>query len=200
MTKVLGLTGGIASGKTMVSDFFKSKNYPVIDADVIAHDVMRAGTPTAEKIHAVFGEDVIQADGEIDRKELGSIIFADPQKRKQLDSLVHSEVIRELERQKEQFIQEKAPLIVLDIPLLYEVGYENKVDEVMVVYVDRPTQKERLLKRNSDLSVEEAENRINAQLSLEEKAKRADVIVDNRGSREKTRQQVIDWLNARLDN
>lgn len=74
------------------------------------------------------------------------------------------------------------------------------MDEVMVVYVDRPTQKERLLKRNSDLSVEEAENRINAQLSLEEKAKRADVIVDNRGSREKTRQQVIDWLNARLNN
>lgn len=200
MTKVLGLTGGIASGKTMVSDFFKSKNFPVIDADVIAHDVMKAGTPTVEKVRAVFGEEVIQVDGEINRKKLGSIIFADSKKRKQLDSLVHGEVIRELERQKEQFIQEKAPLIVLDIPLLYEVGYEDKVDEVMVVYVDRPTQKERLLRRNPDLSVEEAENRINAQLSLEEKAERADVLVDNRGSREQTRQQVADWLVASLEN
>lgn len=200
MTKILGLTGGIASGKTMVSDFFKSKNFPVIDADVIAHDVMKAGTPTVEKIRTVFGEEVIQADGEIDRKKLGSIIFADPEKRKELDSIVHGEVIRELERQKEQLIQEKVPLIVLDIPLLYEVGYENKVDEVMVIYVDRPTQKERLLKRNPDLSAEEAENRINAQLSLEEKAKRANVLVDNRGSRENTRQQVTEWLTTSLEN
>lgn len=194
---ILGLTGGIASGKSTVSDFLKELKIPIIDADLVAREVMRAGTPTVSKIAEEFGIEVLLEDGEINREYLGDLIFTYPEKRKQLNDIVHGEIRKEILAMKEEMLKEGHPLIVLDIPLLLEADYENQVDEVMVVYVDSATQKERLLKRNPDLSEEDALNRIYSQMPLEDKAKRADVLIDNDGTIEQTLKQVENWL---LDN
>ena len=196
MTKFLGLTGGIASGKTTISNYFKTLNIPVIDADVIAHDVMKAGTPAAHKIAQVFGEDIIQKNGEIDRKRLGEIVFASTEKREQLNEIVHGTIRKEILKQKRSLAAENPQLVVLDIPLLYEANYEQEVDEVMVVYIDQETQKERLLFRNPELSEENALNRIQAQMSLDKKAKKADIVIDNTASIQESIDQVKNWLQA----
>ena len=194
MTKVLGLTGGIASGKSTVSEYFKTFEIPIIDADKGAHDVMRAGQPVVRDIAETFGEEIILPNGEIDRKKLGQIVFKDSDKRKQLDNLVRAEIRDEIERRIKVFMNEKKPLIILDIHLLFEAGYEKMVDEVMVVYIDTATQKERLMKRNTDLSNEDATNRIQSQMPLKDKAKKADVVIDNQGTIDATRKQVEKWL------
>lgn len=199
MTKVLGLTGGIASGKSTVSNYLDDLDIPIVDADRVARDVMRAGTSTVEKVAEQFGEEVLQENGEIDREYLGNLIFTYPEKRKQLNDIVHSEIRGVILAVKEKMLEKEPPLIVLDIPLLYEADYENEVDEVMVVYVDSATQKERLLKRNPDLSESEALNRIYSQKSLEDKAKLADVLVDNNGTIKQTIKQVDNWLESNFD-
>lgn len=194
MTKVLGLTGGIASGKSTVSEYFKTFEIPIIDADKVAHEVMRAGQPVVRDIAETFGAEIILPNGEIDRKKLGQIVFKDSDKRKQLDNLVRAEIRDEIERRIKVFMNEKKPLIILDIPLLFEASYEKMVDEVMVVYVDTATQKERLMKRNTDLSNEDAVNRIQSQMPLKDKAQKADVVIDNEGTIDATRKQVEKWL------
>lgn len=199
MTKVLGLTGGIASGKSTVSNYLDDLDIPIVDADRVARDVMRAGTSTVEKVAEQFGEEVLQENGEIDREYLGKLIFTYPEKRKQLNDIVHREIRGVILAVKEKMLEKEPPLIVLDIPLLYEADYENEVDEVMVVYVDSATQKERLLKRNPDLSESEALNRIYSQKSLEDKAKLADVLVDNNGTIKQTIKQVDNWLESNFD-
>lgn len=199
MTKVLGLTGGIASGKSTVSNYLDDLGIPIVDADRVARDVMRAGTSTVEKVAEQFGEEVLQENGEIDREYLGNLIFTYPEKRKQLNDIVHSEIRGVILAVKEKMLEKEPSLIVLDIPLLYEADYENEVDEVMVVYVDSATQKERLLKRNPDLSESEALNRIYSQKPLEDKAKLADVLVDNNGTIKQTIKQVDNWLESNFD-
>lgn len=194
MTTVLGLTGGIASGKSTVSNFFKDKQIPVVDADIVARDVMRAGQPVVAEIAEIFGQDYILENGEIDRAKLGKAIFTYEEKRKQLNQIVQGEIRKEIIRQQEAFLTEKHPLIVLDIPLLYEGQYETVVDTVMVVYVNPKTQHERLLKRNPELSDEDVKNRIGSQMSLEEKAQRADILIDNNGTVAETIAQVEEWL------
>ena len=194
MPTVLGLTGGIASGKSTVSNFFKDKQIPVVDADIVAREVMRAGQPVVHEIEEIFGKDYILENGEVDRPKLGKAIFTYDSKRKKLNEIVQGEIRKEIERQREGLLAEKHPLIVLDIPLLYEGAYEESVDTVMVVYVDSDTQFERLLKRNEDLSEEDARNRIASQMSLDEKAQRADILIDNNDTLEKTIQQVEEWL------
>lgn len=196
MTKILGLTGGIASGKSTVSNYLKELNIPIVDADIVARDVMRAGTPTVKKIAEQFGAEVLLENGEINRELLGQIIFTYPEKRKQLNDIVQDEIKKELLQAKKALLAAKPPLLVLDIPLLLEEGYETSVDEVMVVYVDKPTQKERLLKRNPELSEEDALNRIYSQMPLEDKAKLADVLIDNNGTIKQTCKQVETWLKT----
>ena len=194
MTKVLGLTGGIASGKSTVSEYFRTFGIPIIDADKVAHDVMRAGQPVVREIAETFGEEVIFPNGEIDREKLGQIVFKDSDKRKQLDNLVRAEIRDEIERGIKILVDENKPLIILDIPLLFEANYEKMVDEVMVVYVDTTTQKERLLNRNKDLTSEDADNRIQSQMPLKDKAEKADVVIDNNGTIDASRKQVEKWL------
>lgn len=199
MTKVLGLTGGIASGKSTVSNFFKEHQIPVIDADVVSREVMQAGEPAVKEIQRVFGDEVIQENGEIDRSKLGAIVFESPSKRVALNEIVHGEIGRRIMDQLEALKKEGHKLVVMDIPLLYEAGYEGKVDEVMVVYVDKDTQKERLLKRNPGLSENDAINRIYSQMPLEDKAKRADVLINNQGTVKQTIKQVEQWLKTALE-
>src|SRR5690625_3502809 len=155
MTKILGLTGGIASGKSTVSKYFASLNIPIIDADLVAREVMRAGSPAVKDIREEFGEEVLLENGEINREYLGELVFTDPEKRKQLNEIVQGRIRTEIADQTKALLEKNPPLIILDIPLLYEETYETEVDEVMVVYVDADVQKERLLKRNTDLTEEE---------------------------------------------
>lgn len=200
MTKIVGLTGGIASGKSTISNFFKEQGIPVIDADRIAHEVMRAGEPAVEEIRQAFGNEVIQKNGEIDRDKLGVIIFESDEKRDKLNRIVHGEIRKRIKEKRNQLIEEKHPLIILDIPLLFEAGYDNEVDEVLLVYVDRETQIERLLARDSHLTRKDAINRIQSQMPLEEKVKRADIKINNERTIEETIQQVKKWLEATKQN
>ena len=117
MTKILGLTGGIASGKSTVSNYFKALKVPLIDADQVAHDVMRAGQPVVCEIAETFGADYILENGEIDRARLGQIVFADPEKRKQLNDIVQDEIRQEIKRLTHAELAKEPDLIVLDIPL-----------------------------------------------------------------------------------
>ena len=196
MTKILGLTGGIASGKSTVSKYFASLNIPIIDADLVAREVMRAGSPAVKDIREQFGEEVLLENGEINREYLGELVFTYPEKRKQLNEIVQGRIRTEIADQTKALLEKNPPLIILDIPLLYEETYETEVDEVMVVYVDVDVQKERLLKRNTDLTEEDALNRILSQIPLAEKAKLADILIDNNGTIEQTLAQVKDWLKT----
>lgn len=195
MPTVLGLTGGIASGKSTIANVFRERNIPIVDADIVAREVMRAGQPVVTEIAETFGTDYLLRDGEINREKLGDTIFADPNDRKTLNQIVQDEIRKEIERRREALLKEGHPLIVLDIPLLYEGAYENSVDAVMVTYVDKETQYERLRKRNPELSKEDARNRIASQMPLIEKARRADILIDNNGTIEETVAQVEAWLD-----
>jgi len=188
--RIIGLTGSIASGKSTVSAMLREIGAPVIDADAIVHDLQRPGTPVLQAIAREFGPEVLRADGSLDRQALGRIVFADAGRRRALEAIVHPAVRAEIRRQMDLHRQAGSPAVVLDIPLLFESGWDRMVDEVWVVYVDAATQKARLIAR-SGLSPEEAEARIAAQMDLEEKARRADRVIDNRGTPAETRIQVV---------
>ncbi|EOO30493.1 dephospho-CoA kinase [Bacillus cereus BAG1X2-3] len=192
MTVVIGLTGGIASGKSTVSEMFRELSIPVIDADIIAREVVERGKPAYNKIVEVFGAEVLQQDGELDRPKLGSIVFYNEEKRLQLNKIVHPAVREEMNRQKEMYIKEGMQAIVLDIPLLFESKLTSLVDRILVVAVTPDTQLERLMKRNG-FSEEEATARIQSQMPLAEKVKNADEVINNDGTimGTKTQLQVI---------
>ncbi len=193
MSFVLGLTGGIASGKSTVSHYFLEKNIPVVDADLIAKEVVEPRTPGLAKIISHFGSSILTATGELDRKKLGVIIFNNEEERVELNNILHGEIERRVDQLLSDLKQEDYPLIIMDIPLLYEVDYQYKCDEVMTVFVSQKTQINRLMIRNS-LSNEQAMDRINSQMPLIDKALLSDVIIDNEGSIENTRLQVDRWL------
>ncbi|MEW8978130.1 MAG: dephospho-CoA kinase [Symbiobacterium sp.] len=188
--RIVGLTGSIASGKSTVSAILRELGAPVIDADAIVHDLQRPGTPVTEAIAREFGPAVLRPDGSLDRAALGRIVFSDPARRRALEAIVHPAVRAEIERQVEALRREGRAAVVLDIPLLFETGWDKRVDEVWVVYVDETTQRARLMGRDG-LSPAEAEARIAAQMSLEEKMRRADRVIDNRGDLARTRAQVL---------
>lgn len=193
MSFVLGLTGGIASGKSTVSHYFLEKNIPVVDADLIAKEVVEPRTPGLAKIISHFGSSILTATGELDRKKLGVIIFNNEEERVELNNILHGEIERRVDQLLSDLKQEDYPLIIMDIPLLYEVDYQYKCDEVMTVFVSQKTQINRLMIRNS-LSNEQAMDRINSQMPLIDKALLSDVIIDNEGSIGNTRLQVDRWL------
>lgn len=187
--KVLGLTGGIASGKSTVSDYLKTKNIPIIDADELAHELTTSNKQLLNEIKARFGDGVFDDDGNLQRKELGTLVFNDPAKLRQLN-IIMAPYIKAIITAKLAYWQNKGvPLVVLDAPTLYEAGYAKTVDWVMVVVVTKEQQLMRLMDRNK-LSETEATNRINAQILLSEKAKLADYVVDNNQSVALTYQQV----------
>lgn len=193
VTNVLGLTGGIASGKSTVSEYIRKLGFPVIDADEIAKEIMKTDEPTYSKVVAFFGEEIINEDRSINRQRLGDIVFNDEDKLLQLNALVQKDIFKEIMNKKTHYSNGDYSLIVMDVPLLFETGYDKYVDEVMVVYVDYATQLERLQKRDQ-LTKGEAVNRIKAQESLETKKKKADILIDNSGTIEETICQVDDWL------
>ncbi|KFM98788.1 dephospho-CoA kinase [Bacillus clarus] len=181
MTIVIGLTGGIASGKSTVSQMFCELNIPVIDADIIAREVVEQGKSAYNKIVEVFGKEVLKEDGELDRPKLGSIVFHNEEKRLQLNQIVHPAVREEMNAQKDMYLKEGMQAVVLDIPLLFESKLTNLVDRVLVVAVTPSVQLERLMKRNG-FSEEEAKARIHSQMPLGEKVTLADKVIYNDGT------------------
>ena len=194
MSLVIGLTGGIASGKSTVSTMFKEMNIPVVDADVEARLAVMKGEAAYFQIIDTFGKDILLEDGEIDRQKLGSIIFHQEEKRKLLNEIVHPEVRKRMMEQVEKAQQTGEEVIVLDIPLLFESKLTYMVEKTILVYVDYDIQLERLMKRNS-LSIDDAKARIQSQMPLNEKIKLADAVINNNGSIEETKKQLINVLS-----
>jgi len=179
MTKVLGLTGGIASGKSTITDFLRRQGYPVIDADQVVHELQAKGGKLYQVLVAEFGNSILTAEGDLDRKKLGQAVFDNAGLRAHL-SLLQDKIIREELLARRDALKQTEDVIFMDIPLLYEADYSGEVDEVWLVYVDKAQQLERLIKRNG-FSVQDAENRLKAQLSLEDKRAQAPVLIDNSG-------------------
>ena len=187
---LVGLTGGIASGKSLVSALFQELGAHVIDADRLAREVVEPGQPAYQEIVEAFGREILQSDGRLDRKKLGGQVFADPEKRRRLEAITHPR-IQVLRQARLQALAEQGfdGIVIQDAALLIEVGAADTVDRVVVVYVDEATQIERLTARD-DLSEAEARQRIQSQMPLEAKARLAHYVVDNRRSPGETRQQV----------
>ena len=188
MTKVIGLTGGIASGKSTITDFLRRQGYPVIDADAVVHELQAKGGKLYQVLVAEFGNSILTAEGDLDRKKLGQAVFENAELRAHL-SLLQDKIIREELLARRDALKQTEDVIFMDIPLLYEADYSGEVDEVWLVYVDKAQQLERLMKRNG-FSVQDAENRLNAQLSLKEKRAKAQVLIDNNGVVEETLARV----------
>ncbi|WP_066258082.1 dephospho-CoA kinase [Neobacillus drentensis] len=193
MSLVIGLTGGIASGKSTVSNLFKEMDITVVDADIEARLAVMKGESAYVKILAEIGEDILLDNGEIDRQRLGSIIFYQEEKRQILNEIVHPEVRKRMRDQVEQAIKNSEEVVVLDIPLLFESKLTYMVDKTLLVYVNNETQLKRLIERNN-LSEGDARARIRSQMPLSDKIKLADAVIDNNGSIADTKKQLLEIL------
>lgn len=190
--KIIGLTGSISTGKTQVSNYLRDRGEKVIDADLIARKVVDL-EPVKEKIKEAFGEDIYK-DDELDRKALGEIVFRDKEKRQVLNEIEHPEIYRIILEE----VKNSKGRVFVDIPLLFESQHLNEkygldFDEVWLVYVNREIQVKRLIKRDR-ISKGYALEKINSQMSVEDKKIMADVIIDNSGSLEETFKQVEENL------
>lgn len=193
MELIIGLTGSIGTGKSTIAKKFREWSIPVVDADVIAREVVEPGEEAYKKIVAAFGEQILQDDRTLDRKALGEIVFNDEHKRKKLNEIIHPAIRKEMIRQRDRYIEQGEKSVVLDIPLLYESGLTHFVDKVIVVAVDTDVQLKRIMERD-DSTKEEAKRRIDAQIPVAEKAKKADAVIDNNGTEEQSYQQLKDVL------
>ena len=192
MARIIGITGGIASGKSTVTEFLRRQGYQVIDADQVVHELQEPGGRLYQALLSAFSPAILQEDGRLDRPKLGAMIFGNPELLAQ-SSQLQNEIIREELAGRRYLLAGKEDFFFMDLPLLFELEYDNWFDQIWLVDVTEETQLSRLMTRNA-LSQEEAEKRIAAQLSLQEKRKRADVLIDNNGSLEETRQQIRDAL------
>ncbi len=189
----VGLTGGIATGKSYVLEQFRRRGVPCLDSDVLAHGAMVAGAEATAAISARFGAGVLAADGSVDRAKLGPIVFADPAARRDLESIVHPAVYRSIAAGLRGFeLVEGTPFAVVDVPLLYESGHASEFDKVIVTSCRPERQLARLLARG--LTETEARQRLAAQWPTEEKASRADFVIVTDGSFAETDRQLDDAL------
>jgi dephospho-CoA kinase len=186
--KVLGLTGGIGSGKSTVGAMFAELGADVIDADQLAREVVEPGQPALGEIATAFGQDILLPDGRLDRGKLAAVIFADAAARATLNAITHPR-IRERMSAEIAARRSRPGVLIVDIPLLYENDRAKGLEAVIVVWVDQQTQLRRLIQRDG-LTEHDARQRIAAQMPLDDKRARADLVIDNRGSFEKTRGQV----------
>lgn len=194
---IIGLTGGIASGKSTVSQYLSGLGAVIIDADKIAREVVAPGQEAWHGIVTYFGKDILQADDTLDRIKLGNQIFADRNKKKALDELTHPQIKQKIMEKIATYKSAGNRIVVLDIPLLFEVGWNALADETWVVYVDREMQQKRLMERNQ-FSKEQAEKRMQSQMDLKEKAKLATFVIDNSYDLEYTKKQIIErWKMIR---
>lgn len=194
--KLIGLTGGIASGKSLIAGFFRDHKIPVIDADEIAREVVQPKKPAYRQIILSFGEGILKPDGTIDRERLGGIVFTDERKRRLLESITHPEISKEILKRVKDLKKKAAPLVVIDAALLFESGLDQPMHKNILVRIDPEVQLRRLTERDR-IPEAQAWPRILAQMPTPEKQKLADFVIDNSGSPEETRSQVAALL-ARL--
>jgi len=191
----IGLTGGIATGKSYVLDRFRRHGIPCVDADQLAHGVMAGGTEASRAIADRFGAEILAADGSVDRVRLAPIVFGDAAARRDLEAIVHPAVYRAIAAAVRGFERlGGAPMVVADVPLLYETGHERDFDRVIVTACPPDLQVRRLVERG--MSEAEARQRLAAQLPTDVKAGRADFVIQTGGTFEETNRQVEDFLKS----
>jgi len=183
---IIGVTGSFGSGKTTVAKMLSLGRARLVDADRISHKVLQPRTPAYKKIVRIFGRDILKLDQSIDRRKLASIVFSDKKLLKKLNALVHPAAITRI---KQEIRDAREGIIILDAPLLVEAGLKNIVDKLVVVKITRPEQLRRLIKK-TQLSRKEILKRIHAQMSLSDKLRMADFVIDNSGTLGKTKKQV----------
>ena len=191
--RVIGLTGGIASGKTTVSNLFKISGVPVIDADLVARQVVEKGTVGLSALVNRFGEAILNTDGTLNRTELGKRMFSEEAIRSEVNDILQPIIRQEIISRMQAYKDQGKTLIVLDVPLLFEMHYENLCDDIIVVAVSVETQIARMEKRNG-YTRQEALERIQSQMPLEEKVKRATIVWSNEGTLQELEQKVQQWL------
>lgn len=203
---MIGLTGGIGTGKSRVADLLESLGAAVVDSDLLVREIQKAGSEALREIAEAFGEEYLLASGELDRARLGKLVFEDPDARRRLNDIIHPRVTRALHDRMQAHRAAEAPVIVLDIPLLLEgrragrgAGAVLPFDQIVVIYADEATQVARVIARDG-LSKEDALARVRSQLSIEEKRAMADVVIDNGGSWEETeaavREKWAEWTTS----
>lgn len=184
--RIIGLTGGIGSGKSTVSSYLKEKGYAIVDADQIAREIVEPGSPVLSQMVQAFGADILYENGALDRKRLGSIVFSDEEKKRILDGITHGEIESRIKESIRSFTGE---VLILDVPLLFEAGMERYADEVWVVDAEDEVRISRVMDRDGFTS-EEVRSRMKKQMSREEKRRRGDRVLSNSGSREKLYDQI----------
>ncbi|MFS0780628.1 dephospho-CoA kinase [Bacillus sp. 1P06AnD] len=189
MNRIIGITGGIASGKSTVSAMITEMGYTVVDADVAARAVVEPGQKAYGTVVEQFGRDILCEDGTLNRAKLGGIIFHDEEKRLLLNSIVHPAVREYMDEQRDAAFARGESVVFMDIPLLFESKLQGTVDQSILVYVDYVVQLKRLMERNG-FSEEEAKARIRSQMPLEDKKAMADAVIENNGSIEETKEQI----------
>ncbi|GIO04328.1 dephospho-CoA kinase [Brevibacillus reuszeri] len=192
---ILGLTGGIATGKSTVTAMLRERGIPVIDADQIAREVVEPGKPAYEAIVRHFGRDILLEDGQLDRKKLGEVVFSDEAERQKLNAIVHPEVRRVMRQEAEAAEANGAQIVFMDIPLLYESKLQYLVEKIVVVYAPSDMQLARMMERD-ELDEEQAKKRLRAQFPIDQKKLEADFLIDNSQSREETQRQVEELLTV----
>lgn len=197
--KTIGLTGSVATGKSTVSNMIQQAGIPLVDADIAARKVVEPGTEGLKEIVAYFGEEILLADGTLDRAKLGEIIFKDKEKREKLNEITHPRVKDYMLEARERFFGAGEELVFFDIPLLFESHLESLVDQIVVVWTTPETELKRLMERNN-LTKEDALRRIESQMGIDEKARKADFVIDNNESLEKTQKQVYTFIERFVKN
>ncbi|WP_338488189.1 dephospho-CoA kinase [Ruoffia tabacinasalis] len=193
--KAIAITGSIATGKSTVSKYLIQQGYPVIDTDIISRIVVEKGTIGLERLKENFGEGIIQADGTLNRKALSNIVFNDAASKEKLNQILHPLISKESKERMAAYKKEGHSLIFVDIPLYYEVDIDIPTDAVWLIYVSPDIQLERLMKRNL-MSEEDARQLISNQLSIQDKAKWSEIVIDNSNTLEETHKQIDQLLKA----
>ncbi|HBC4315974.1 TPA: dephospho-CoA kinase [Staphylococcus aureus] len=188
MPKVIGLTGGIASGKSTVSELLSVFGFKVVDADKAAREAVKKGSKGLAQVREVFGNEAIDENGEMNRRYMGDLVFNHPEKRLELNAIIHPIVRDIMEEEKQEYLKQGYN-VIMDIPLLFENELENTVDEVWVVYTSESIQMDRLMQRNN-LSLEDAKARVYSQISIDKKSRMADHVIDNLGDKLELKQNL----------
>ncbi|MBP8820054.1 MAG: dephospho-CoA kinase [Syntrophomonadaceae bacterium] len=196
--KMIGLTGGIATGKSIVASVFREMGAIILDADVIARLVVLPHQPAWKDIVEFFGPQVVNEDQSLDRAKIGEIVYNNPNSLKELNRFTHPRIMQyykdELRRIK---TEQPDAIVILEVPLLYETNMDKLCQQVVVVYVDRETQIQRLMKRDN-MSYADAVKRVDTQMPMDEKVRRADFVIDNRSSMEETKEKATKYYNEIL--
>ncbi|KGR72133.1 dephospho-CoA kinase [Streptococcus phocae subsp. salmonis] len=193
MTKLIGITGGIASGKTTLVNMVRQAGYEVIDADSVVHDLQAKGGKLYEALVDTFGSEILQADGELNRIKLAEMVFSNPENRA-ISSRIQDQIIREELKQRRDDLLEKENILFMDIPLLIELGYQDWFDDIWLVDVTPETQLKRLMARNH-LTLSQANQRIASQLPLSAKRPYASLLIDNNKDLPALEKQVREALH-----